>query len=50
LLNALRGEAGVLGYVRRDDDETDFGDADHIERIPDNSPDDPIEAWGTIND
>lgn len=45
-LNALRGEAGVPGYVRRGDDEIDFGDTDHIERIPDIRPDDPIESWG----
>ena len=44
-LNALRGEAGVPGFKSRGPDEIDFGDTDHIERVPDISPDDPIEAW-----
>jgi hypothetical protein len=44
-LNALRGEAGVPGFAKRGPDETDFGDTDHIERVPDIGPDDSIEAW-----
>ncbi|WP_353010718.1 putative peptidoglycan-binding domain-containing protein [Mesorhizobium sp. M0977] len=44
-LNALRGEAGVLGFAKRGSAETNFGDTDHIERVPDISPDDSIEAW-----
>ena len=44
-LNALRGEAGVSGFARRGSDEIDFGDTDHFERVPDISPDDPVEAW-----
>ena len=44
-LNALRGEAGVPGFAKRGPDETNFGDTDHIERVPDISPDDSIEAW-----
>ena len=44
-LNALRAQAGVPGYVLRGGSEIDFGDTDHIERVPDISPDEPIDAW-----
>jgi lysozyme family protein len=44
-LNALRGEAGVPGFAKRGPDEVDFGDTDHVERVPDISPEDPIDAW-----
>jgi lysozyme family protein len=44
-LNALRGQAGVPGFAKRGLDEIDFGDTDHIERVPDIGPDDSIEAW-----
>ena len=44
-LNALRGEAGVPGFAKRGPEEIDFGDMDHIERVPDISTDDSIEAW-----
>ncbi|TCA83699.1 hypothetical protein E0H65_35635 [Rhizobium leguminosarum bv. viciae] len=44
-LNALRGEAGVPGFKKRGSGEADFGDTDHIERVPDISPDDSIEKW-----
>ena len=44
-LNALRGEAGVPGFHKRGPEEIDYGDTDHIERVPDIGPDDSIEAW-----
>ncbi|MBY5883996.1 hypothetical protein HFN46_33370 [Rhizobium leguminosarum] len=44
-LNALRGEAGVPGFKRRGSEEIDFGDTDHIERVPDISAEDSIETW-----
>ncbi len=44
-LNSLRGAAGVPGYARRGDDTVDFGETDHIERIPDLAPDEPLEDW-----
>jgi lysozyme family protein len=44
-LNALRGEAGVPGFKKRGSSEADFGDSDHIERVPDISPNDSIEKW-----
>jgi lysozyme family protein len=44
-LNSLRGQAGVPGYSKRGPDEIDFGDTDHIERLPDIGPNDSIEAW-----
>ena len=45
-LNALRGQAGVPGYRKRGPEEgVDFGGNNFIERVPDISQDDPIEAW-----
>ncbi len=44
-LNALRGEAGVPGFKKRAPNEIDFGDNDHIERVPDIQPHDSIETW-----
>jgi len=46
-LNDLRAAAGVPGYVRRGAGEVDFGETDHIERVPDISPNDPIDAWSS---
>ena len=46
-LNALRATAGVPGYTKRSGDTVDFGDTDHIQRVPDISPDDPIEVWSS---
>lgn len=42
-LNDLRVAAGVPGYFRRGGDEIDFGETDHIERIPDLASDAPLE-------
>ena len=43
-LNDLRVAAGVPGYHRRGGGEVDFGETDHIERIPDLAPDAPLEV------
>jgi lysozyme family protein len=43
-LNALRGAAGVPGF-KRSFGEVDFGDENYIERIPDLTPDQPLENW-----
>jgi lysozyme family protein len=46
-LNALRAAAGVPGYAKRGGNEVDFGDTDHIERVPDISPNDPLDEWSS---
>ena len=37
--------AGVPGFSKRGPGEVDFGDTDHIERVPDILPNDSIETW-----
>jgi lysozyme family protein len=44
-LNDLRVEAGVPGFARKRDRGVDFGETDHIARIPDLAPDASLEAW-----